>query len=121
MAQPSDADRSGESHQHDATPPATLRPAERGSAEGVRAPTGHGHSHLPGNTMAASTKEGLRVVAIATAGMFVVAGIEFVIFLMSQSAGLLSDALHNMGDVLTTVALWVAFLFARRPPTKRFT
>ncbi|MGZ3602678.1 MAG: cation diffusion facilitator family transporter [Ktedonobacterales bacterium] len=82
---------------------------------------GHGHSHLPGNTMAASTEEGLRVVAIATAGMFLVAGVELAIFAISQSAGLLSDALHNLGDVLTTAALWVAFLIARRPPTKRYT
>lgn len=82
---------------------------------------GHSHTHLPGNTMAASTQEGLRVVAIATAGMFIVAGVEFAIFAISQSAGLLSDALHNLGDVLTTLALWAAFLIARRPPTKRFT
>ncbi len=82
---------------------------------------GHSHTHLPGDNMAASTQEGLRVVAIATAGMLIVAAVEFAIFAISQSAGLLSDALHNSGDVLTTVALWAAFLIARRPPTKRFT
>lgn len=82
---------------------------------------GHGHSHLPSDNMAASTREGLRVVAIATAGMFVVAAVELGFFAVSQSAGLLSDALHNLGDVLTTIAIWVAFLVARRPATRRYT
>ena len=82
---------------------------------------GHGHSHVPGNNLAGSTREGLRVVAIATAGMFVVSLVEFGFFGISQSAGLLSDALHNLGDVLTTIAIWVAFLVARRPATRRYT
>lgn len=81
----------------------------------------HGHSHAHADHIASSTKEGLRVVAIATAGMFVVAAIELSVFALSGSAGLLSDALHNLGDVLTTAALWVAFILARRPPTNRFT
>lgn len=105
----------GHSHRHASPASSSFTPS---SAGGTRV---HGHSHLPGNTMAASTQEGLRVVAIATAGMLLVAGVEFAIFSISQSAGLLSDALHNLGDVLTTAALWVAFLIARRPPTKRFT
>jgi cation diffusion facilitator family transporter len=82
---------------------------------------GHGHSHVPGNNLAGSTHEGLRVVAIATAGMLVVAVVEFGFFAFSQSAGLLSDALHNLGDVFTTVAIWAAFLVARRPATQRYT
>lgn len=82
---------------------------------------GHGHSHSHADHIASSTKEGLRVVAIATAGMFIVAAIELGVFTLSGSAGLLSDALHNLGDVLTTAALWVAFILARRPPTNRFT
>lgn len=82
---------------------------------------GHEHGHVPNNNLADSTREGLRVVAIATAGMFVVAAVEFGFFAVSQSAGLLSDALHNLGDVLTTIAIWVAFLVARRPATRRYT
>lgn len=81
----------------------------------------HNHSQMPSNQLAGSAREGLRVVAIATAGMFVVAAVEFVFFALSQSAGLLSDALHNLGDVLTTIAIWVAFLVARRPATRRYT
>lgn len=107
-------------HSQSATP-ATSGTVSTTGASAERSTPVHGHSHLPGNTMAASTQEGLRVVAIATAGMFIVAAVELAIFAVSQSAGLLSDALHNLGDVLTTLALWAAFLIARRPPTKRFT
>ena len=82
---------------------------------------GHGHTHLPSGPHATDSADGLRVVSIATGGMFVVALIEFGIFAISGSAGLLSDALHNFGDVLTTVALFAAFLVARRPATLRYT
>lgn len=79
------------------------------------------HSHAAAGDFAASTRQGLRVVAIATAGMAVVAAVEFGFFAVSNSAGLLSDALHNLGDVLTTVAIWLAFLVARRPANMRYT
>ena len=82
---------------------------------------GHGHTHLPAGPHATESADGLRVVSIATGGMLVVALIEFGIFAISGSAGLLSDALHNFGDVLTTVALFAAFLVARRPATRRYT
>lgn len=94
---------------------------EQRSGRQGRGERGHGHSHAPSSHVVGSGGDGLRVVAIATAGMFVVAAIEFAFFAASQSAGLLSDVLHNLGDVLTTVALWLAFLVARRPPTRRFT
>lgn len=81
----------------------------------------HGHTHLPRGEHAMSTEEGLRVVANATVAMFAVALIEFGFFALGNSAGLLSDALHNLGDVLTTVALFVAFRLARRPATRRHT
>lgn len=79
------------------------------------------HSHSSADDFAASTREGLRVVAIATVGMAVVAAVEFAFFAVSNSAGLFSDALHNLGDVLTTVAIWMAFLVARRPANTRYT
>ena len=110
-----EASRAAQPHRHtsdDGAAPADGRHGRHG---------GHGHSHVPGNNLAGSTREGLRVVAIATAGMLVVAAVEFGFFAFSQSAGLLSDALHNLGDVFTTVAIWAAFLVARRPATRRYT
>ena len=40
---------------------------------------------------------------------------------LSGSIALLADTIHNGGDALTAVPLWIAFTFAMRPATKRFT
>jgi cation diffusion facilitator family transporter len=40
---------------------------------------------------------------------------------MSGSVALLSDTIHNFGDALTAVPLWVAFALARLGPSRRFT
>lgn len=106
----------------------TSAPGVAGHARGVTddqttrtARPAHSHTHAPGGERATDNAAGLRVVMIATAGMLVVAVVEFGFFAVSHSAGLLSDALHNLGDVLTTTALWIAFLIARRPATSRHT
>ncbi len=85
------------------------------------APSGHGHSHGPPTFAESTTAEGLRAIYIATAGMVLVALVELVFFAVANSAGLLSDALHNLGDVFTTVALWFAFRLSARPATRRYT
>jgi len=60
-------------------------------------------------------------VQISTAGMFLVAVIQFTIAGIGGSAGLFADALHNLGDVLTTVALWIAFAVSNRAANQRYT
>jgi cation diffusion facilitator family transporter len=81
----------------------------------------HPHTHEPPASADSTTAEGLRAVYISTAGMVLVAGVELVFFWLGNSAGLLSDALHNLGDVFTTVALWFAFRLAARPASRRYT
>jgi cation diffusion facilitator family transporter len=39
---------------------------------------------------------------------------------VSGSAGLLADTLHNFGDALTSLPLWIAFAMARRARSHRF-
>jgi cation diffusion facilitator family transporter len=34
---------------------------------------------------------------------------------------LLADTIHNVGDAVTAIPLWIAFVFARRKPTDQFT
>lgn len=79
----------------------------------------HAHTHLAVDAHAESG-EALRVVAISTVGMLAVGLFQLAIYLLSQSAGLLSDALHNLGDVLTTAALYLAFLLVRRGATRHY-
>jgi cation diffusion facilitator family transporter len=82
---------------------------------------GHGHEHGRVDADLYGNRAGLRAVQISSAGMFIVAAIQFTIAGIGGSAGLFADALHNLGDVLTTVALWIAFVIARRAANQRYT
>jgi len=82
---------------------------------------GHGHEHGRVDADLYGNREGLRAVQISTAGMFAVAAIQFIIAGIGGSAGLFADALHNLGDVLTTVALWIAFVISNRAANQRYT
>src|SRR6266581_4811141 len=82
---------------------------------------GHGHEHGRVDADLYGNKAGLRAVQISTAGMFLVAAIQFAIAGIGGSAGLFADALHNLGDVLTTVALWIAFVLSNRAANHRYT
>src|SRR5216683_4705464 len=82
---------------------------------------GHGHEHGRVDADLYGDRAGLRAVQISTAGMLLVSVIQLLIALIGGSAGLFADALHNLGDVLTTVALWIAFVIARRAANHRYT
>lgn len=70
---------------------------------------------------ALTSEEGVRAAKISTAGLAATAAVQFAIVAVSGSAALLADALHNFGDVFTTVALWVAFIASRRAADRRYT
>jgi cation diffusion facilitator family transporter len=74
------------------------------------------HSHSPLDNAAAT-----RAVIVSAAALGAAAAIEFAASRIGHSAGVLADALHNAGDVLTTFVLLAAFSVARRPATRRFT
>lgn len=94
---------------------------EEGHGHGHGKGGGHGHEHGRVDADLYGNRAGLRAVQISTAGMFLVAIIQFVIAGIGGSAGLFADALHNLGDVLTTVALWIAFVIASRAANQRYT
>ena len=60
------------------------------------------------------------MVVISSLVLAAVAGAELGVAIVSRSAAVLADGLHNLGDVSTTVALAIAFLLSRRAPTRRF-
>jgi cation diffusion facilitator family transporter len=82
---------------------------------------GSGHEHGRVNADLYGNRAGLRAVQISTAGMFIVAAIQFAIAALGGSAGLFADALHNLGDVFTTIALWIAFVLSTRAANQRYT
>lgn len=79
----------------------------------------HGRQH--GAVLDDGSREGIRALRIGTAGLLATAAVQFAVVAMSGSAALFSDALHNLGDVLTTVALWIAFVATRRAADDRYT
>jgi cation diffusion facilitator family transporter len=82
---------------------------------------GHGHEHGKVDADLYGNRAGLRAVQISTVGMFFVSAIQFAIAWIGGSAGLFADALHNFGDVFTTIALWIAFVISNRAANQRYT
>jgi len=82
---------------------------------------GHGHEHGRVDADLYGNRAGLRAVQISTAGMLLVSAIQFAIATIGGSAGLFADALHNFGDVFTTIALWIAFVISNRTANQRYT
>ncbi len=72
--------------------------------------TGHGHGSSTTRAFAAVTLINLAYTALE-------AGYGFA----TNSLALLSDALHNLGDVLGLALAWGAAVIAKRPPTARHT
>lgn len=83
----------------------------------------HHHSHGSPTVDAAmeGSSEGLRTLTLSLAGLAVTAVIQLVVAIVSGSAGLLADTIHNFTDALTALPLGLAFLVGRRPPTRRYT
>ncbi len=84
----------------------------------------HGHSHEEEERIAdpaLSTAEGIRTVWLALAVLGATALIQVIIVVMSGSVALLADMVHNVGDTLNSIPLLIAFSFARRAATRRYT
>jgi cation diffusion facilitator family transporter len=86
-------------------------------------PGGHRHSHVQANIDSAleTNADGIRAVKQS----LIVLGLTFlaqaILVVLTGSVALLADTIHNLGDALTAVPLWIAFSLARRAPSKRFT
>lgn len=86
----------------------------------------HGHHHGPGpghgaHSHAHGAGASTRVFAIATLANLAYTALEAGYGFATNSLALLSDALHNFGDVLGLALAWGAAALARRAPTARHT
>lgn len=83
----------------------------------------HSHHHTHGviNSTILTTTRGIWAVKWSFIGLMITTAFQAVIVYLSGSIALLADAIHNLGDACTAIPLAVAFLFARKKPTKRFT
>jgi Co/Zn/Cd efflux system component len=97
---------------------------ERGGRLGrlVRAlPFLHGHGGTTVDEALAASDRGPWALKVSVAALGVTATFQLAIVAASGSVGLLADSIHNVADALTAVPLGLAFLLARRPPSRRYT
>ncbi|HZQ36331.1 MAG TPA: cation diffusion facilitator family transporter [Dehalococcoidia bacterium] len=112
-------DRGHDDHEHDHAHNAAHEADAHGHERGRGA--GHGHDHsAPGGSLDLRTAEGIRAARWSSLALLITGAVELAIFAVGNSAGLLADAMHNLGDVATTLAIWAAFILSRREANERF-
>src|ERR1700682_3708791 len=81
----------------------------------ARVPKGHSHSSAHyGN------KDAVRAVIVSAVALGIAATAEIASSVLSGSASVLADGLHNAGDVLNSFIPLFTFALVRRPATRRF-
>jgi cation diffusion facilitator family transporter len=120
-------------------PPATVMPADahlhqnehlsrdherptglRARLSNIFAPHSHDAADSIDTALEASER-GIRAVRISFAALLATSVLQLVVIVASGSVALLADTVHNFGDALTAIPLFLAFRLARRPPTRRYT
>src|SRR5215217_7532203 len=81
----------------------------------------HGHTHGAVDPSIATSERGIWAVKWAFVVLFITALVQVVVVVLSGSVALLSDTIHNFGDALTALPLWVAFALSRLGASRRFT
>jgi cation diffusion facilitator family transporter len=82
---------------------------------------GHGHTHGVIDPSIASSERGVWAIKWSFVVLAITAALQLVVVFASGSVALLADTIHNIGDATTAIPLWVAFVLARRKPSKTFT
>ncbi|GMR11522.1 MAG: cation diffusion facilitator family transporter [Anaerolineae bacterium] len=83
--------------------------------------SGHGHVHGVVDPVLATSDRGIWAIKWSFAGLMVTALLQVGVVYFTGSVALLADTVHNFGDALTAVPLWIAFRMVRMKPSPRFT
>ncbi len=86
-----------------------------------RGAKGHSHTHGVIDATIATTTKGIWAIKWSFFILAITAAIQFAVVVLSGSVALLADMIHNVGDSVTAIPLWIAFRLARRKPSARFT
>ncbi|HEU0287122.1 MAG TPA: cation diffusion facilitator family transporter [Nocardioidaceae bacterium] len=83
----------------------------------------HSHSHHvhAADDGLESSAAGIRAVKLSLVALAVTAVLQLAVTALSGSVALLADSVHNLGDAMTALPLWVAFAVGRRRATRRYT
>ena len=81
----------------------------------------HGYEELAHDQVLQADERGIRVLKLSLVMLMATALLQVVIVVFSGSIALLADTIHNFGDALTALPLWLAFWLGRRQVNRRFT
>jgi cation diffusion facilitator family transporter len=81
----------------------------------------HGHTHGVIDATIATTDRGIWAIKWSFVILALTAVMQIVVVAISGSVALLADTIHNVADATTAIPLWIAFVLARRKPSKTFT
>lgn len=83
------------------------------------------HAHplegAPDDALPDTTARGIRAVQVSLLALLATAALQLAVALLSGSAALLADTVHNFTDALTALPLWLAYALGRRPPSRQYT
>jgi cation diffusion facilitator family transporter len=98
---------------------------DRDHAHGHPHTHGHGgrdgHTHGVVDPTIATSDRGIWAIKWSFVILAITAALQFAVVILSGSVALLADTIHNIGDAVTAVPLWIAFRLARRKPSQHFT
>jgi cation diffusion facilitator family transporter len=80
----------------------------------------HDHTHGAVDPSVATSERGIWALKWSFVALFVTALVQALVVVLSGSVALLSDTIHNVGDALTAVPLWIAFALGRLGTSRRF-
>lgn len=81
----------------------------------------HGHTHGVIDATIATTARGIWAIKWSFVLLAITAALQLIVVAASGSVALLADTIHNVGDAVTAIPLWIAFRLVRRKPSARFT
>ena len=81
----------------------------------------HGHTHGAIDPSITTSERGIWAIKWSFIGLAATALLQIVVVLLSHSVGLLADTIHNFGDAVTAIPLWIAFMLSRWKPNEKFT
>lgn len=82
---------------------------------------GHGHTHGVIDASLTTTDRGVWAIKWSFIILAITAALQLTVVFISGSVALLADTIHNIGDAVTAIPLWVAFVLVRRKPSVTFT
>ncbi len=79
------------------------------------------HTHGAIDRELFGSERGIWAIKWSLAALIATALLQVIVVSFTGSVALLADTVHNFGDALTSIPLWIAFILVRRPANKRFT